>query len=207
MSSLAQIHGDRVPGEATRRRLTDRQAATVQRLAEALVGELAEAGYEHLTVRNVARRAGVAPATAYTYFTSKAHLVSEVFLRRLLALPDTPADPGVPAAERVVAAIGDIARLVADEPGLAAACSPALLGADPDVAVLRDRIGAELHRRLAQALAGGDPGEDGTDDDVVTALDLMLTGALLQAGMGHMAYADLGDRLAGLVPLVIGGRS
>lgn len=207
MSSLAQIHGDRVPGEATRRRLTDRQAATVQRLADALVGELAEAGYEHLTVRNVARRAGVAPATAYTYFTSKAHLVSEVFWRRLLALPDTPADPGVPPAERVVAVVRDIAQLVAGDPGLAAACSPALLGAEADVAVLRDRIGAELHRRLARALAGGEPGEDATDDDVVTALDLMLTGALLQAGMGHMPYAELGNRLAGLVPLVVGGRS
>ncbi len=207
MSSLAQIHGDRVPGEATRRRLTDRQAATVQRLADALVGELAEAGYDHLTVRNVARRAGVAPATAYTYFTSKAHLVSEVFWRRLLALPDTPADPGVPPAERVVAVVRDIAQLVAGDPGLAAACSPALLGAEADVAVLRDRIGAELHRRLARALAGGEPGEDATDDDVVTALDLMLTGALLQAGMGHMPYAELGNRLAGLVPLVVGGRS
>lgn len=207
MSSLAQIHGDRLPGEATRRRLTDRQAATVRRLADALVGELAEVGYEQLTVRNVARRAGVAPATAYTYFTSKSHLVSEVFWRRLLALPDTPADPGVPAAQRVVAAVSDIAHLVAGEPGLAAACSPALLGADPDVAVLRDRIGAELHRRLAQALAGDDAGEDGADDDVVTALDLMLTGALLQAGMGHMPYAELGDRLASLVPLVIGDRS
>ena len=207
MSSLAQIQGDPAADEATRRRLTDRQAATVQRLAEALVGELAEVVYEQLTVRNVARRAGVAPATAYTYFTSKAHLVSEVFWRRLLALPDTPADPGVPPAERVVAAVSDIAQLVAGEPGLAAACSPALLGADPDVAVLRDRIGAELHRRLALALAGGEPSEDGPDDDVVTALDLMLTGALLQAGMGHVPYAELGERLARLVPLVIGDRT
>jgi AcrR family transcriptional regulator len=209
MSSPVSVHRVDGPGEATRRRLSERQAATVQRLADALVGELAEVGYDGLTVRNVARRAGVAPATAYTYFTSKAHLVSEVFWRCLLALPDTPADPSLPATHRVAAAVRDIARLVADQPKLAAACSPALLGSDPDVRVLRDRIGAEIHRRLAVALAGdpaGDAPPHDVDDDVVDALDYMVAGALLRAGMGHMPYADLGDRLATLVALVIGGR-
>ena len=43
-----------------------------------------------LTVRNVARRAGVAPATAYTYFASKDHLVAEVFWRRLRGPPTAP---------------------------------------------------------------------------------------------------------------------
>src|SRR5919198_6181137 len=68
--------------EPTRRRLTERQAETVRRLTEAAVVEVRETGYEGLTVRNVARRAGVAPATAYTYFASKNHLITEIFWRR-----------------------------------------------------------------------------------------------------------------------------
>jgi AcrR family transcriptional regulator len=197
-----------VAPEATRRRLSPRQAATVDRLAVALVDELAVAGYDGLTVRLVARRAGVAPATAYTYFTSKAHLVAEVFWRRLRLLPETDLDPGWPAAERAAAVLGDVARFVATDPALAAACSPALLADDPDVRVLRDRIGAELHRRLRAALAAGRgrATSDAEIDELATALDLVLAGALVRAGMGHVAYDDLAADLGRLARLVIGGR-
>ena len=78
--------------EPTRRQLSARQAATVQKLVEAAVEELREHGYDGLTVRNVARAAGVAPATAYTYFASKDHLVTEVFWRRLEASPRPAVD-------------------------------------------------------------------------------------------------------------------
>src|SRR5690349_24287099 len=78
--------------ESTRRHLSDKQAQTVQGLVVAAVEELREHGYDGLTVRNVARRAGVAPATAYNYFTSRDHLVTEVFWRRLRALPETSLD-------------------------------------------------------------------------------------------------------------------
>ncbi len=40
---------------------------------------LRETSYADLTVRAVAKRANVAPATAYTYFSSKNHLVAEVY--------------------------------------------------------------------------------------------------------------------------------
>lgn len=195
----ARAAGD---AEATRRRLSPRQAATVARLADALVAELATVDYDGLTVRAVARRAGVAPATAYTYFTSKAHLVAEVFWRRLRDLPDAPLDPAAPAHVRVATALRAVADLVAAEPALAAAGSPALLSADPDVHHLRDRIGAELHRRVVTAL---DPG-DADRDALAEAVDLMLTGALLRAGTGHLPYDAIGDRLATLVHLVIGDR-
>ena len=72
-----------VSQESTRRRLTAQQAETVARLTDAAVDVLNADGFDGLTVRVVAKRAGVAPATAYTYFSSKSHLVAEVFWRRL----------------------------------------------------------------------------------------------------------------------------
>src|SRR5437660_115197 len=125
--------------EPTRRQFSERQAGIVRRLVDAAVQELRLVGYDGLTVRNVARRAGVAPATAYTYFGSKNHLITEVFWRRLQALPPVPPDGG--AADRVVAVLRELALLVSDEPALAAACTTAMLGGDPEVRHLRNLIG------------------------------------------------------------------
>ena len=203
MSSLVSTDaghdGALLSTEPTRRQLTARQAETVRSLVDAAVAEVRATGYEGLTVRNVARRAGVAPATAYTYFASKDHLITEVFWRRLQALPDTHTDRRRTPANRVIAAVGDIALLVADEPELAAACTVAMLGGDPDVVALRDHIGAEMHRRVAEALG------DDADPAVQRSLDLALTGALVQAGMGHLTYDELPERLAELIRLVLGG--
>jgi AcrR family transcriptional regulator len=186
--------------ESTRRRLSSRQARTVQKLTAAAVEELRAVGYDGLTVRNVARRAGVAPATAYTYFASREHLVTEVFWRRLSALPET-AQPGRRSpAGRAAATLADIALLVADEPELAAACTVAMLASDPDVKHLRDRIGAEVHRRIRDAL-----GADAMAVEVTT-IELAVFGALVQAGTGHLAYGDLPQLLAEVVDQVVGGR-
>ena len=199
-----------VSHESTRRRLSPKQARTVQKLTVAVVEELNATGYDSLTVRNVARRAGVAPATAYTYFTSREHLVTEVFWRRLESLPVTAHDPGRTRPELVSAALDDIALLVADEPELAAACSAALLAPDPDVKQLRDRIGIEVRRRLLAALDGR-PAEDLTIAELAApptsellTLELALFGSLVQAGMGHLAYDQLPAMLAGVVELVVG---
>jgi AcrR family transcriptional regulator len=186
--------------ESTRRRLSSRQARTVQKLTAAAVEELRAVGYDGLTVRNVARRAGVAPATAYTYFASREHLVTEVFWRRLSALPET-AQPGRRSpAGRAAATLADIALLVADEPELAAACTVAMLASDPDVKHLRDRIGAEVHRRIRDAL-----GADAMAVEVTT-IELAVFGALVQAGTGHLSYGDLPQLLAEVVDQVVGGR-
>jgi AcrR family transcriptional regulator len=183
--------------ESTRRRLSGKQAATVQRLTEAAVEQLRQHGYDGLTVRNVARAAGVAPATAYTYFTSREHLVTEVFWRRLQALPESRVDRRRSAAARVGATMSDLALLVADEPELAAACTAAMLANDPDVKLLRDRIGLEWRRRLARALG------DGADPAVLSTLEFVTSGALVQAGMGHMTYRELPGHLTRAVELVV----
>lgn len=183
---------------APRRHLSDRQARTVAGLLDATVDELREVGYDGLTVRNVARRAGVAPATAYNYFASREHLVTEVFWRRLEALPETRIDRRRSAASRAAATLAEMALLVADEPELAAACTAAMLSNDPDVKVLRDRIGLTWRLRLQAALG------DDADPAVLRSLEFAVSGAMLQAGMGHLDYTDLPDQLARTAELVVG---
>lgn len=162
----------------------------MQSLTLAAVEELREHGYAGLTVRNVARRAGIAPATAYTYFTSKDHLVTELFWRRIKALPETELGERDTAALRATAVLVDIAYVLAGEPEFAEACSTAILGSDPDVKHLRDLIGVEIRRRLVSALGRK------TNPDVITTLELVLSGAMVRAGTGHHAYAKLPDLLA-----------
>lgn len=198
ISSIAGVGEAAGGAESTRRLLTARQAATVERLTDAAVDQIRAHGYDGLTVRNVARAAGVAAATAYQYFASKDHLVTELFWRRLAALDETPHTTRQPPASRVEATLADLALLVADEPRLGAACSVAMLGSDPEVHVLRDRIGLEMHRRLASALGAQ------ADPAALRVLELALTGALVQAGMGHMSYDDLPARLAEVSRLVLG---
>jgi AcrR family transcriptional regulator len=174
--------------ESTRRRLTAKQADTVDRLGRAAVELLRREGFAGLTVRRVAAEAGVGAATAYTYFSSKAHLVAEVFWRRLAASPPAAHESGDPAT-RVIEVLRHIALLVADEPEFAGAVTTALLGKDPDVEVLRLRIGRDIRDRLAAAL-----GPD-TDPDIIDSLEMLYSGALVRAGMGYASYADIAERL------------
>lgn len=187
-----------VTREPVRRHLSVRQADTVARLTDAAVEEVRGTGYEGLTVRNVAKRAGVAPATAYTYFASKDHLVAEVFWRRLQTQPPAAPDPTATAAQRVTTAIGDMAGLVGDEPELAAACTTGMLAGDPDVERVREQIGVEVADRLRAAM-GAD-----LDEDRLDALQLALWGAMLSAGMGYFPHAELAQRMAGVTRIVLG---
>lgn len=197
MSSAPSRPSATSPRAPVRRHLSERQADTVTRLTDAAVEEVRATGYDGLTVRNVARRAGVAPATAYTYFASKDHLIAEVFWRRLRDQEPTPVDRRRTPAGRVTTAISDIAALVGDEPELAAACTTALLASDPDVHRLREDIGIEVAQRLEVAM-GDEP-----DEGRLETLSLALWGALLSAGMGYFPHAELADRMAGATELVM----
>ena len=88
--------------------------------------------------------------------------------------------------------------LVADEPEFAGAVTNALLGRDPDVEVLRQRIGRDIRDRLAAAL------EPGTDPDVIDSLEMLYSGALVRAGMGYASYADIARRLEKSARLMLG---
>lgn len=64
-----------------------RQQATFRKVLAAAMATLREKSYADLTVRLVAARAKVAPATAYTYFSSKNHLIAEVYLDLVRQVP------------------------------------------------------------------------------------------------------------------------
>ena len=65
--------------------------------------------------------------------------------------------------------------------------------------MLRERIGAELHRRLLLAL-----GDDATAP-VVATLQYAVAGALLQVGTGHLRYDALPGVLENIATTVLGG--
>ncbi|MDE0775572.1 MAG: TetR/AcrR family transcriptional regulator [Nocardioides sp.] len=181
-----------------RQGLRSRQAETLTKLLVAGEEELRSVGHEALTVRTVAARAGVSPATAYTYLASKNHLFAELFLGYLAEDAEHEAS-GADAVDRVRSVTRQMAHRLAAAPELAAAVTPALLSSDPDVERLRLRIGAEFVRRFTGALAG-----DG-DDELVEALTLAFSGALLQAGMGLLTYTEMGDRLDTVVATILRG--
>jgi AcrR family transcriptional regulator len=177
-----------------------RQEETFRKVLTAGIETLREKSYADLTVRAVAARAKVAPATAYTYFSSKNHLIAEVYLDLVRQVPYFT-DVNDPMPTRVEQALRHLALVVADEPEVSAACTTALLsgGADPAVTAARDRIGAEIHRRITTAM-----GPD-ADPTAVSALEMSFFGALVQAGSGEFSYREIADRLAYVVRLILTG--
>ena len=92
-----------------------------------------------------------------------------------------------------------------EEPELAAAVTPALLGSDADVDRLRLRIGGEFVSRFEAALREPGCPDEPVDAAVLEVLVLTFSGALLQAGMGTMSYDEMADRLESAVAVILRG--
>src|SRR5580698_1021378 len=92
--------GDAPAAHAGRRHLSERQAEVMERLIAAAAEEAEERPYAEISVRTIAKRAGVAPATAYTYFSGKDHLLAEVLWRRMQSFPNL-VDLTLPVPDRV----------------------------------------------------------------------------------------------------------
>src|SRR6201996_7390836 len=186
---------ERQTGQAPRNR---RQEETFRKVLTAGIETLREKSYADLTVRAVAARAKVAPATAYTYFSSKNHLIAEVYLDLVRQVPYFT-DGNEPMPTRVDKALRHLALVVADEPEVAAACTTALLGGAGDSAVrtVRDRIGAETHRRITSAI-----GPD-AEPRMVSVLEMAFFGALVNAASGAYTYHQIADHLAYAVGLIV----
>jgi AcrR family transcriptional regulator len=179
------------------RRRNRRQEETIRKILDAAVDLLHQSSYSDLTMRAVAARAGVAPATAYTYFSSKNALIAEVYLRRVQDVP-LFTDVNQSTQARVTAQLRALALLVADEPEVAAATTTALMGDEPELRGVRDKIGMEVRRRISSALGPG------AWPEVLSTLEMIFYGALVQAGTGTFTYYQMADRLDSVVALIMG---
>jgi AcrR family transcriptional regulator len=185
--------------------LNVRQAETVEKLLAAGLEELREVGHESLTIRSVAQRANVSPATAYTYLASKNHLFAELFWRHLTSDEPVAAAGDRAPVVRVQEAVRRLTARIVEEPELAAAVTPALLGSTPDVERLRLRIGGEFLSRFEEALKDPKRPDEPADPAVLETLVLTFSGGLLQAGMGVVSYDQIAERLVSAVDVIMRG--
>ncbi len=116
---------------------------SARKVMEATVELLREVPYSSVTLWSIAKRASVAHREVLTHFRSKDAIVAEVCLKRLRAAP-LILDVEQAAQERIAAQFSQLVMLLADEPGLAAACSSALICDDPSVRSVQQRVHAEL---------------------------------------------------------------
>ena len=113
---------------------TPAQRARLERLRDAARTLASEGGYAAVTMRAVAQRAGVGPATVYRYFSSKDHLIADVHAQRSFdVLADLAARPPrhKRPADRVAAVFHRLLAAAAEDPELAAAGVAAINSADP----------------------------------------------------------------------------
>jgi AcrR family transcriptional regulator len=181
---------------ASRRALRTRPPDMVDRLMAAAAQELEDVGAQALSIRHVAQRAGMSPATAYSYLTSKEHLFAELFWRHLSADPGPVLAPGT-AADRLGGTVEHLMTVIRAAPETAAAATQSLLGGDPQVARLRPRIGGLFVQRFREALG------DDADPRVLDTVSLAFFGALLQVGMGLGTHEEFGRRLQDAVTVIM----
>lgn len=184
------------PTSNPRRLLSDRQSSTVSALLDAALTELRESGFDQLSLRSVAHRAGVTHTTAYSYFTSKSHLIAELHWRQIQQMPEVQPASGSPFADRVHAAFSGPATAMANEPALAQAVLGAFVTNEPNVLRVRDAIAEALSARLSSALGDRD------EPKVHLALLTHYSGAMLVAGMLTKDYLGVIDQMDALAHLL-----
>ena len=167
-----------------------------RRVLDATVELLREVPYSHITMRSIAKRTGVSHGELCAYFRSKDAIVAEIYLERLRAAP-LMVDTEQSARARIATQFSQLVMLLADEPGVAAACSSALICDEPSVRAIRQRIHAELQRRVRTALRSG------AWPEVVETLEFGLLGALVHASCGAATFGQTAEDLASVVSVLL----
>ena len=182
------------------RPLSRTQAATRQKLLVAARELAAAEGYDGVTVRKVADRAGVSAPTAYQYFTSKDHLLVDVLVELVGdtsgSLEQRPVE-GATLADRAVATLRRAVAQVAQAPDLYVALTRAYLAGGSDVAHARDAMRGSTVRWIDLAL-----GSD-ADPAMHEVLEALLFAHMVGLVTGQRDPATLADDLERAVRTVL----
>ncbi len=193
---MTRIEDTLTPSTRPRQSLSERQSLTVAALLDAGLTELHDVGYDKLTIRAVAQRAGVTHTTAYSFFSSKAHLVSELYWQQMQSLPT----PEIACTEsfvgRVRAAVEAPAAMLTVNPALARSIFVSILSDEPDVRRLRGAVARVLIERLRTALGPFD------DPDLVDTLFMAYSGAMMFAGTGSRDFLEVVPRMETVARLI-----
>ena len=177
------------------RSLSATKAATRRRLLDAARDLATEGGYDAVTMRAVAQRAGVTPPTAYQYFSSRDHVLVDVLVDLadgttavVTARPSRRREP----VERTVATLRRVVTRMDDEPQLFVALIRAYISGAPEVRHARGAMQSSMRDWIDSALGSAVVPER---DTVVAVLEAVLFRGLVSLVVGGRAPGDIGDDL------------
>jgi AcrR family transcriptional regulator len=173
-----------------------RNGDDARRILDATIELLREIPYTSLTMRAIGKRSGLSPGDLRSHFRTKDAMVAEIYFERLRAAP-LAIDVELTVRERISVQFEQLMMLLAGEPGLAAACSSALVSDEPSVRSVRQRIHAELRRRVRAAMRSG------AWPEVTETLEFGLIGSLVHASCGGVTSNQTANHLASVVAAVL----
>jgi AcrR family transcriptional regulator len=183
------------------RPLSRTQSATRRRLLDAGRALAVTEGYDGVTMRGVAKRAGVSAPTAYQYFASKDHLLVDVLVDLVGdttgSLAQHPVE-GRTVADRAAATLRRAVAQVAEAPDLYVALTRAYLSGGADVAHARAAMEGSTRRWIDLALDGAD-----ADPDLHEVLESLLFAHMVGLVTGRRDPATLADDLTRAVRTVL----
>ncbi len=167
-------------------------------MLDVTVEALRESPFDELTVAAVAEKADVSPGVASELFPSENELIVEVCLRRIKAV-DVSTDASCGSIARAAAQLSQMMLVVAEEPAVAAACAAVFLDSGPTAHRAHEQIGHQIHRLISSAVGPG------SWPEVITTLELVFSGALIQAAAGTMTFRQAAERVETAVSLILEG--
>jgi AcrR family transcriptional regulator len=189
------------------RSLSPTQVATRRRLIDAALGLAADGGYDAVTMRAVAARAGVSAPTAYQYFSSKDHVLVDAMVELVAQVTATveaePRPKGKNVADRAAAMLRRVVRDVEQTPELVIALTRAFISGSRDVGHLRPGLDASMRRWIELALDGVELDDP---DAVVDVLQGVLFGNMVGLVTGAKTPDEVGPALEQAVRLILGRR-
>ncbi len=187
--------------------LSTNQAVRRQRIIDATLSLLGERDYRHVSVKEVADRAGVALGTLYHYFPSKDRLLGEALVQWAGTLPTSvrrrPLAGATPAA-RLEEVLHRSVRAFERQPQLAKLVAYFEVSDDPVANDVLLRLKDTTSDVYLDALSGLEPELAGRIKGVVEAV---LDATLRAWSAGRLGAADVYRALTDAVTLVVpGGR-